>query len=199
MPLIKCRDGVHRSPLAALDYLDPVFVPYGNAAETPPPTSAKNRRRPLETTMSAGRHPALDPMMESVGPSRILWSCDNPPDCLITTRSKDGRHAGFEVFVPVTHYNDLEITRNALVSYVNGDRERRVVHMASALDALDALQDARKDLDHLLEVIDQEASGELDDRPGDYMAPADLARGRAGLARVDKAVGYLKATMGIDR
>lgn len=37
MPLIKCRDGVHRSPLAALDYLDPVFVPYEDAAETPIP------------------------------------------------------------------------------------------------------------------------------------------------------------------
>lgn len=159
--------------------------------------------------MSAGRHPALDPMMESVGPSRILWSCDNPPDCLITARSKDGRpflvveyprYGGFEVFVPVTHYNDLEITRNALVSYVNGDRERRVVHMASALDALDALQDARKDLDHLLEVIDQEAEPDGGgDRPGDHMTESDLARGRAALSRVDKAIGYMKAALGIDR
>ena len=134
----------------------------------------------------SGRHPALDPMMEAIGPTRILWTCDEPGVCMITARSKNGRPfliveyvkaGGFEVFAPVTEANDLEVTKAALESYVDGRRRDRVVHMASALGALDALKAASVDLSYL----------------------SDLDRGRTALIHVDAAIGHLKAALGIDR
>jgi hypothetical protein len=147
-------------------------------------------------------------MMEAIAPTRILWTCDEPGVCMITAQSKNGRPfliveyvkvGGFEVFVPVTEANDLEVTKGALEAYVTGRRRDRVVHMASALDTLEAMQAARADLDHLLEVIDQEAEEGVGDRPGDHMAESDLGRGRAALARLDHSIGYLKVALGIDR
>lgn len=158
--------------------------------------------------MSAGSHPALDPMMEAIGPTRILWTCDEPGVCAITARSKNGRPflvveyvkaGGFEVFAPVTEANDIGVTKAALESYVEGRRRDRVVHMASALDALETLKIASVDLSHLLEVIDQEAEPGVGDRPGDHMAESDLGRGQAALSRVDSAIDHLKAALGIDR
>ena len=97
------------------------------------------------------------------GHCRILWTCDEPKQVLITARSKNGRpflvaeyvrHGGFEVFVPVTEANDLEVTTAALKSYVSGVRKHRALHIASALDAIDEIEAAVKAWDHVVAVLD---------------------------------------------